>query len=473
MSIEYLIANKLNTAPLEALAQEVLADKGLVSALLTGPRDRQPDSVTQVQVKPVLLRGEHKYQFTFFKNRKVLHRNLNPEETQTELVALLSAQFKQGVFQTTAGAVYVTLNKRHEVAVRRETPVHDLTSVSHSPLLSPSSVSSSACSPVDLRHDRQKNHILPEGKPIAFLVRLGIMAEDGKIIAAKRDKFRQINRFLEMVADVTAPLEERLQQTERAGQAPPTPLRIVDLGCGKAYLTFALYYYLHVLRGMNISLVGVDLKEDVLAQCTILARDLGYNGLEFVVGDIQSFELSTQNDLLGFSIAYSQVDMVVALHACDTATDDALVKAVAWNARVILAVPCCQHELFNKIENPVFEPMLRHGIIRERLASLITDTVRAELLMTRGYGVQMLEFVEAEHTPKNILIRAVKQEGNKLKDDSKQESRKQEGRKQEDNGQDAKTVAAQQSYEKLRDFWHIQPYLEQALTQAMPNKIKD
>ena len=148
----------------------------------------------------------------------------------------------------------------------------------------------------------------------------------------------------------------------------------------------------------------------------------------------------------------SDADMVVALHACDTATDDALVKAVGWNVRVILAAPCCQHELFNKIESDIFEPMLRHGIVRERLASLITDTVRASLLMTRDYNVQMLEFVEAEHTPKNIMIRAVKHQGA---------------------GQDARTVAAQQSYEKLRDFWHIQPYLEQALAQAMSNKTAE
>jgi SAM-dependent methyltransferase len=241
-------------------------------------------------------------------------------------------------------------------------------------------------------------------------VRLGLMSEAGTVIAARYDKFRQINRFLEMVADVVEVFE--------AGQ----PLRVVDFGCGKAYLTFALYHYLREIRGFDAAITGVDLKQEVVANVNKIARELNYTGLTFVVGDIQSYA------------RLEGVDMVVALHACDTATDDALAKAVAWDVRVILAAPCCQHELFKQIDNPLMRPMLKYGIVRERLAALITDCLRAGALETAGYAVQMLEFIETEHTPKNILIRAVKRAGRPA---------------------DAERTA--EEYRAFRDFWHVTP----------------
>lgn len=207
------------------------------------------------------------------------------------------------------------------------------------------------------------------------------MTPEGKIVHSKYDKFRQINRFLEFVEDIREELPKDREVT------------ILDFGCGKSYLTFALYYYLKVLHGLDIRIIGLDLKEDVIEHCDALARDYGYDKLKFLTGDIASY---TGEDC---------VDMVVTLHACDTATDFALEKAVRWGAKVILSVPCCQHELNRQIHQEVLEPVLKYGLIRERMAALVTDALRAGVLEEQGDEVQILEFIDMEHTPKNILIR--------------------------------------------------------------------
>ncbi len=264
-------------------------------------------------------------------------------------------------------------------------------------------------------HDRRKNYLLPEDQPIDFLVRLGVMSAEGKVIAAKRDKFKQINRFLEMVDDA-------------AGSLPKSgPLRVIDFGCGKAYLTFALYFYLTEIQQRQVSIVGLDWKQDVVAFCSGVAQDLDYAGLTFAVGDIAAYETN------------NPVDMVVSLHACDTATDDALVKAVEWGARVILSVPCCQHELYGQVAADAMKPMLKHGIIKERLAALLTDSARASLLESAGYSVQILEFIALEHTAKNLLLRAVKRGGK------------------------GRVGQPSEEYRAFRDFWHIRPSLEAGL----------
>ena len=273
-----------------------------------------------------------------------------------------------------------------------------------------------------LTHDRPKNYLLPEDTPVDFLVRLGVMSPAGKVLAAKRDKFKQINRFLEMVDDVASSLP------------PSGVIRVLDFGCGKAYLTFALYYYLAVVKQKEVHLVGLDLKQDVVEFCSRVAQDLGYAGLSFAVGNIQGY---TQTE---------PVDLVVTLHACDTATDDALVKAVEWGARVILSVPCCQHELFHQLASDVMRPLLRHGILKERLTALVTDAARASLLESAGYSVQILEFVALEHTAKNLLIRAVKRPGTT----------------------GPKPPSAE--YEAFRDAWNIRPSLETSL-EALARKL--
>ena len=237
----------------------------------------------------------------------------------------------------------------------------------------------------DMTHNRTKQYLLPEGEPVPFLVKLGVMTPEGKVVKAKYDKFRQINRFLEFIEDITPVL------------ARDREITMIDFGCGKSYLTFAMYYYLHERKGYDLRITGLDLKEDVIAHCNRLAKEFGYEKLNFLTGDIADYE------------GVTQVDLVVTLHACDTATDYALAKAVAWNARAILSVPCCQHELNRQIKNEVLQPVLRYGLLKERMAALITDGLRASMLEEQGYRVQVLEFIDMEHTPKNILLRAVKE----------------------------------------------------------------
>ena len=217
-----------------------------------------------------------------------------------------------------------------------------------------------------------------------FLVDLGIQTADGKVMKSRCDKFRQINRYLEFIADIMPILP-----TDR-------PIRIIDFGCGKSYLTFALYYYMNILCKRDIRVVGLDLKEKVIEDCNQLAKRYGYQHLSFVAGDVSQYKTE------------KQVDMVVTLHACDTATDYALEKAVKWGAGVILTVPCCQHEVNLQIQNEILQPLLKYGLLKERMSALITDGIRANLLEEQGYQVQVMEFIDMEHTPKNILIRAVK-----------------------------------------------------------------
>jgi SAM-dependent methyltransferase len=235
-----------------------------------------------------------------------------------------------------------------------------------------------------LDHNRKKQYILEDGKPIPFFVALGIMTPDGKVVKKRYDKFKQINRFIEMVDDVIDALP-----TDKV-------LNIIDFGCGRSYLTFALYHYLVSIKHRQVHIHGLDLKEKVINDCNQLAKSCGYNDLTFEHGDIAHY---TSKD---------EIDMVVTLHACDTATDFALQKATQWQAKVILSVPCCQHELNQQIDIVPLRDILQYGIIKERMSALITDAIRANWLKLQGYDVQILEFIDIAHTPKNLLIRAIK-----------------------------------------------------------------
>ena len=236
----------------------------------------------------------------------------------------------------------------------------------------------------DMSHNRTKTYILKEGEKVDFLVDLGVMTKEGAIVRTRYDKFRQINRFLEFIEDILPQLDKDKEQT------------IIDFGCGKSYLTFAMYYYLKVLKGYNIRIIGLDLKKDVIEHCNQLRTKYGYERLDFYEGDIASYR------------GVESVDMVVTLHACDTATDYALAKAVKWGAKVILSVPCCQHEANRTIADETLSPVMDYGILKERFAAIATDGARAKLLESKGYQTQILEFIDMEHTPKNLLIRAVK-----------------------------------------------------------------
>ena len=258
-------------------------------------------------------------------------------------------------------------------------------------------------------HNRQKNYLIGENAAAPFLHALGLVAADGKIIAKKYAKFRQINRFLEYADDVLGALTERRAGTKR-------PLSIIDFGCGKAYLTFALYYFLTEVKGLQADITGVDLKRDVIEHCSDLARKLNYGGLHFEVNDIRSYGLSSRGDApheeSERQIDEKNIDMVISLHACDTATDYALAFALQKKVKVILSAPCCQHELNGALgkncPDEAFNAFTEYGIVKERFAALATDIMRARLIKKHGYAVQILEFIDTEHTPKNLLIRAIR-----------------------------------------------------------------
>lgn len=335
----------------------------LIQAVLSAARKK--DGPSRVKIRPVLHKGSLLFQTAAQVEKQQFHENLEKEAAISKITEWLMNDFGQLQLDLTDRTVSVLTSKKGKVTIKeKRKPIK--------------------MRPADLSHNRKKRYILEEGTPVPFLVDLGVMTSEGKIVHSKYDKFRQINRFLEFVEDIREELPKDREVT------------ILDFGCGKSYLTFALYYYLKVLHGLDIRIIGLDLKEDVIEHCDALARDYGYDKLKFLTGDITSY---TGED---------RVDMVVTLHACDTATDFALEKAVRWGAKVILSVPCCQHELNRQIHQEVLEPVLKYGLIRERMAALVTDALRAGVLEEQGYEVQILEFIDMEHTPKNILIRAVK-----------------------------------------------------------------
>ncbi|MCI9141790.1 MAG: SAM-dependent methyltransferase [Lachnospiraceae bacterium] len=353
---------------LRELFQQML-NQDLIQITLSNTADRE--RAAKVKVRPVMARGNLVFQETLYRGTKVFHSNYAKEEMQGRLLDYMTDCFRQAQMSSAAEEATVLVSRKGKVTVkRRRRP--DAGSRQDAP---------------DLSHNRSKKYVLPEGVPVDFLVELGVQTPEGRVVNAKYDKFRQINRYLEFIRDILD-----IFPSDRT-------IRIVDFGCGKSYLTFAMYYYLHRLQGRDIRVTGLDLKADVIRHCSELAEKLHYDGLTFQEGDIQSFR------------GVEQVDMVVSLHACDKATDYALEKAVKWGASVIMAVPCCQHELNSQIRCDTLQPILKYGVVKERMAALITDALRANLLEEKGYDTQILEFIDMEHTPKNLMIRAVKTAG--------------------------------------------------------------
>lgn len=354
---------------LRKILQEHL-NKDFISAVLSNPREKE--GVSKVKVRPLIHRGALMFQLETFRNRQAFHENLREGEACEKILGYME-QLKQLQMETKEQSYTVLVSKKGKITIKRK-------------------AQKQCKEPGELSHNRKKHYILEEGITVPFLVDLGVMTKEGKIVNSRFDKFRQINRFLEFIEDVLPKLPNDREIT------------ILDFGCGKSYLTFAMYYYLHELKKYDIRIVGLDLKREVIRDCNVLARKYGYEKLDFLEGNIADYT------------GVKEVDMVVTLHACDTATDFALAKAVGWNAKVILSVPCCQHELNGQMETKegkaspaakVLEPVLKYGLLRERMASLLTDGLRAQYLEREGYDVQVLEFIDMEHTPKNILIRAV------------------------------------------------------------------
>ena len=337
-------------------------NKEFITAVLSNPRDKEQAS--KVKVRPLLHKDQLVFQVELFKNNQAFHENLDAEAA-AERVFEYMQNMKQMQFETESYSYSVLVSKKGKVTIKKK---------------------AQKCQNIkaDLSHNRKKQYILEEGMQIPFLQELGVMTQEGKIVRTRFDKFRQINRFLEFIEDILPQLPKTKELT------------ILDFGCGKSYLTFAMYYYLHEMKNYDIRIIGLDLKTDVIRHCNELAKKYGYEKLAFLEGNIADYT------------GCNEVDMVVTLHACDTATDFALEKAVGWNAKVILSVPCCQHELNRQMDNDILKPLMKHGLIKERMAALLTDALRAEYLEREGYHVQILEFIDMEHTPKNILIRAVK-----------------------------------------------------------------
>lgn len=358
------VLNFINELNIEELSEGIASDR----------RDKSIVA-TKVKFRQIELKGEKLYQITEYIEKQVKHTNLKADEFKEYLGVILSDKYKQANITTTKAVYSVLISKKGQVTVKKEP----------------------AEKPLILMHNREKKYILKEGQPVDFLVHLGVMNEEGYVLKHRYDKFRQINRFLEFVEDIVYKLPK------------DKTIEIIDFGCGKSYLTFAIYYYLKEKKGFSVNITGLDLKQEVINNCNELAKKLNYTNLKFLMGDIADYEIK------------DDVDMVVTLHACDTATDYALYKAVKWNAKVILSVPCCQHEINGQIKNDMLSPVLKYGILKERMSAILTDAIRGETLREYGYDTQILEFIDMEHTPKNLLIRAVKKEKYSYKKDEQLE----------------------------------------------------
>ncbi len=359
---------------LRQLLDEAL-DENLKQLIISNPRKKDSSdggclSASKIKVRPVLMSGALKFQESRFIGAQVFHANYDKPKLIDIITEEMQGSFGQLELETSCFRATVLVSKKGTLTIKKKQLAMD--NSENQQLLA---------------HNREKQYILKEGIPVPFLIDLGVQTKDGKIVKSKYDKFRQINRFLEFIQDVLPALPKDRK------------VSILDFGCGKSYLTFAMYYYLKVLKSYDIDIIGLDLKKDVIRKCNELKDKYGYEGLQFLEGDIRGYNEK------------EEVDMVVTLHACDTATDHAIAKAIAWNAKVILSVPCCQHELNAQIECRELAPILKYGLLKERISALLTDGIRANLMEIYGYDTQVLEFIDMSHTPKNILLRGVQSKG--------------------------------------------------------------
>lgn len=371
----------------------------LISVTLSKPNSNVEEELGKAFEK-IKIKIENSAQGTgyfaeMFTKTQVFHQHFTEAQLQDFLEKHAGKTFKNCVERSDSSEITIMANKKGKITrLERPLPQNQKNSASSNSLKI-------------LPAAKKKNYLLPEGNPVPFLVLLGLMNSDGKVIKSKYDKFRQINRFLEFVDDILQPV---LELKQKAGEGPESPVRIADFGCGKSYLTFAVHYLLTQIKGISCQIEGLDLKEDVIKYCNDITNKLELKNLIFHTGNISDYS------------GKDNPDIVITLHACDTATDFALQYAVERGAKAILSVPCCQHQINQELGKQktdnlpqAFEPLLKWGIIREKFSSLVTDALRGQWLENQGYKVQMLEFIDMEHTPKNILIRAIKSDGEKKK----------------------------------------------------------
>ncbi len=382
----------------DTIRKAILDEANFVRATFSGRQRGHTIAWQRLELRPVEVQGQRHLQFSFFDAKQNIVKNYAGETAVTELTAALNLPFRNFHIISQTETLQINLTKKGKAIINKrtnETPQE-----------------------VDLAHDRAKNTILSEGGDIPFLKVMGVMRADGRIKADRRSKFQQINAFLKILAEVD----------EIA--TLPDPVRLIDFGCGNAYLTFAAYHYLQNILGKQAIIVGVDGQEKLIARNQRLAQDLGWGGLTFEQGLIIDYQ--TENP----------PNIVVALHACDTATDDTLAQGIRWQSQVIIAAPCCHHHLQVQLKErpspPEFDAVLRYGLLHERLGDVLTDAFRAAILRMMGYQVTVMQFVSPDHTPKNLLLRAVK--------------------KDEGGGE---TAVAE--YTQLQQYWQVEPYLAELL----------
>lgn len=345
------------------LIHQAVRDKTLVSLRMSGPDPRLGDDLKRVTIRPVMVKRQPCYQVARRIGRQEQHENLSADRMLAAVEPLFPAHFRECQLVTTDSDYHLQRRPNGSVHVRRKEV---------------------RSGPVETSHDRRKQYLIPERQPCAFLEAIGVMRPDGQVRASRYAKFRQINRFLELVHDVR-------------GHLPKTgPIRVIDFGCGKSYLTFALHHLFTQILRREVILVGLDRDPSVINTCREIKDRLELEGLEFSRGEIAGYR------------GLDSVDLVVSLHACDTATDAALAQAIRWEPEVILSVPCCQHELAPQLNQPALSALLNHGILRERFAALATDALRAAVLEQSGYSTQVVEFIDLEHTAKNLMLRAIR-----------------------------------------------------------------
>lgn len=348
---------------LDDLLRTSLENQTFLRLVLSGRRAQDNNAPRKISVRPVTVRGQSQYQLAKQQGPQETHENVDAAMLIERVTQLFGSAFEQAQLFTTDADYLARRKPDGNVSIKRGAPTQRTAPTTH---------------------NRPHHYLLPEGVPNLFLIEIGVMSPDGKVRAAHYHKFRQINRYLEIVNDIVPHLQ------------PDGPLMVVDFGCGKSYLTFALHYLLTEIHHREVRIAGLDLKADVVRHCNAIASRLQCRGLSFHHGDIAGHALE------------GKIDLAVSLHACDTATDEALAAAVRHEADVILAVPCCQHEIAAKLNSPPLALLTEHGILRERFAALATDALRAAILEVLGYRTQVIEFIDLEHTAKNLLIRAVR-----------------------------------------------------------------
>ncbi|QDV53046.1 class I SAM-dependent methyltransferase [Gimesia fumaroli] len=388
-----------STLPVEVA--QALNQGTCIQLVLSKPVEKRTFAWKKVTLRPVSIKDKLHFQAALSQGQQEVHENLQPDEAVQRVTELWADQFREGYLYTQEADFHFQKTKQGTVRLKKQAP--------------------SKARPLQAEpHNRSKQYLIPEGTPCAFLEAIGVMSSAGKVKSAQYRKFRQINRYLEFINDIVSGL-------------PATgELRIVDFGCGKSYLTFATHYFFTEVLQREVQITGLDLKRTVVEHCQSIADRLQCRGLSFQTGDISQFDAST-----------IKCDLSISLHACDTATDAALASAIQSEASVIMAVPCCQHEIFQQITSQPLAGLLQHGILKEKTAALVTDALRALVLEICGYRAQVIEFIDTEHTPKNLLIKAVK-------------------RQSALNSSDFREIV--QQYESLKSQFGIQSfYLERAL----------